>query len=535
MVAWFERSLRLRGGQGIGVGLFRPGGILPRDFPLHVGAWVLSLILVACLSRPIPLTVVADGQRRQIHVRGPTVGEALAQAGIARGDLDRVSPPETVRIAPGMVITVTRITQTLEAHEIPIPFPRQIVKDARLAPGETRLIRRGEPGLERVVVRVTWADGRLVERQEVRRERVREPVPEIVAVSLLEEVATTPISGTLVFLARRDAWGMAGENTRLRRLTTLGDLDGRVFALSPDGQVLLFSRAPVTASREVLNTLWGMDPHQEPARPQPAGVSNVLWLGWSPRGEVLAFTTGEPSPRPPGWRAQNDLWIGRWAGGRIVAQSVLSPTVGGPGSEWGMTWAWSPDGRRLAFGRADGVGTVEVETGRVTWWITFPVYAASGPWAWVPALAWSPDGRHLAALVHGPPRGAEPPEASTRFDLWVISMAEGWARPLIEDVGMWAGILWTPQGLVFGQARQPEAGDAARYDLYIADHDGSDRRRLFPPEGEVGFGGPPDMLLAPDGRSLLVRYQGDLFRIDLPAGGIRRLTAQGDIAAMAWR
>ncbi|MER3469174.1 MAG: hypothetical protein C4314_04285, partial [Thermoflexus sp.] len=113
MVAWFERSLRLRGGQGIGVGLFRPGGILPRDFPLHVGAWVLSLILVACLSRPIPLTVVADGQRRQIHVRGPTVGEALAQAGIARGDLDRVSPPETVRIAPGMVITVTRITQTL--------------------------------------------------------------------------------------------------------------------------------------------------------------------------------------------------------------------------------------------------------------------------------------------------------------------------------------------------------------------------------------------------------------------------------------
>ncbi len=496
---------------------------------------LLPFLLSACLARPASVTVVADGQRRTIYTRAATVGEALAQAGIALGDLDRVSPPETARITSGMVITVTRITQTLEVQEIPIPFPRQILKDARLAPGETRLIRRGEPGMERVTFRVTWADGQPVERQEIHRERLRDPAPEIVAVSLLGEVATMPISGTLVFLARRDAWRMAGETTRILRLTHLGDLDGRIFALSPDGQTLLFSRAPLTGPSTLLNTLWSLDLRTDPPRLQPLRLENVLWLGWSPQGDQLAFTTGEPSPGPPGWRAHNDLWIGRWREGRIEAHRVLTPTAGGPYGWWGMTWAWSPDGRRLAFGRTDGIGGLDLETLRATTWLTFPVYETRSAWAWVPALAWSPDGRHLAALVHGPPRSGEPPEQSTRFDLWILAVDEGWARPLFEDVGLWAGVLWTPAGLFFGQARQPEAGDAARYDLYWADHDGSDRRRLFPPAGEVGFGGQPDLLWAPDGQGVVVRYQGDLYRIAIPSGQIQRLTAQGDIAAMAWR
>ncbi|HXF70559.1 MAG TPA: G5 domain-containing protein [Thermoflexus sp.] len=501
------------------------------------GSWtlVMVLFLLACLARPVPVIIVGDGQRRTVYTRAATVGEALAQAGIPLGDLDRISPPETARITPGMVITVTRITQTLEVQEVQIPFPRQILKDARLAPGETRLIRRGEPGVEHVTFRITWADGQPIERQEIHRERIRDPVPEIIAVSLLGEVASRPISGTLVFLARRDVWRMVGETSRIVRLTHLGDLDGRVFALSPAGSMLVFSRAPVTSTRTALNTVWGIDLQVDPPRPLPLGLENVLWLGWSPQGDRMAFTTGEPSPGPPGWRAHNDLWIGRWVGGRIEARRVLTPTAGGPYGWWGMTWAWAPDGRRMAFGRTDGVGVLDLETLRTTLLITFPIYETRSAWAWTPALAWSPDGRYLAALVHGPPRSGEPPEQSTRFDLWILAVDEGWARPLIEDVGLWAGILWTPQGLFFGQARQPEAGDASRYDLYWADHDGSDRRRLFPPEGEVGFGGQPDLLWTPDGQGVVVRYQGDLYWIAIPSGRVERLTAQGDIAAMAWR
>ncbi|MCS6964070.1 G5 domain-containing protein [Thermoflexus sp.] len=501
--------------------------------PFHV---VISIVvLFGCLSRPAPVTIVADGQRRTVYLRAATVREALTQAGISLGDLDQVSPPETARIAPGMVITVTRITQTLEIQEVRIPFPRQILKDARLAPGETRLIRRGEPGLERVTIRITWADGQPMERQEIQRERVRDPVPEIVAVSLLGEVVSMPISGTLVFLARRDAWQIAGETSRILRLTSLGDLDGRIFTLSPDGRFLLFSRASSTAPRSLLNTVWGLSLGADPPRPQPVGLENVLWLEWAPQGDRVAFATGEPSPGPPGWRAHNDLWIGRWADGRIEARRVLTPTAGGPYGWWGMTWAWSPDGRRLAFGRTDGIGVLDLESRKAIPLLTFPVYETRSAWAWVPALSWSPDGRYLAALAHGPPRSGEPPEQSTRFDLWILAVDEGWARPLIEDVGLWAGILWSPQGLFFGQAHQPEAGDASRYDLYWVDHDGSDRRRLFPPEGEIGFGGQPDMRWAPDGQGLLVRYQGDLYYIAIPSGQVYRLTAQGDIAAMAWR
>ena len=56
-----------------------------------------------------------------------------------------------------------------------------------------------------------------------------------------------PITGTLAYLSNQDAWVIRGSSFQVRRLTNLGDLDGRVFALSPDGAYLLFTRLPGAA------------------------------------------------------------------------------------------------------------------------------------------------------------------------------------------------------------------------------------------------------------------------------------------------
>jgi Tol biopolymer transport system component len=83
---------------------------------------------------------------------------------------------------------------------------------------------------------------------------------------------------------------------------------------------------------------------------------------------------------------------------------MLVPADGGPVQEalpgdegYQLDGQWSPDGRRLAFGRFGGAGpqiTIQIadlETGRIT-----PVPGSTGLYS----PRWSPDGRHLAAVSH---------------------------------------------------------------------------------------------------------------------------------------
>jgi Tol biopolymer transport system component len=66
------------------------------------------------------------------------------------------------------------------------------------------------------------------------------------------------------------------------------------------------------------------------------------------------------------------------------------------------------------------------------------------------------------------------------------------------------------------------------------DRDGSNRKLLFPDTDSVGIDGLPDFVSSPDGRSLLVVYQGDLYMINLVTNNVRQLTAEGSISKPRW-
>ena len=83
-------------------------------------------------------------------------------------------------------------------------------------------------------------------------------------------------------------------------------------------------------------------------------------------------------------------------------------------------------------------------------------------------------------------------------------------------------------------AETPEASLTSRYFLYVMDRDGSNRRRLYPAEGELGLRGLPDFDIAPDERSLIVVNQGDLYWVNLNTGKARQLTADGSISFPRW-
>jgi hypothetical protein len=72
------------------------------------------------------------------------------------------------------------------------------------------------------------------------------------------------------------------------------------------------------------------------------------------------------------------------------------------------------------------------------------------------------------------------------------------------------------------------------YDLYVMDRDGSDRRLLFPPEGEIGLDY-PEMAWGPGEDQLIVVYQGNLYLISAGDGEVRQLSDEGGVVAVRWR
>jgi len=498
---------------------------------------LLVLILAGCgpgrLPDQISVTLTSDGETRTLTLPpGQSVRDALRAASLTLGELDRVRPPETTPLQSGLAITVTRVVQATEFITQTLPFETQTVRDANIPSGQTRL-QAGRNGVLEVTYRLTYEDGRLVRRDEVSREIIEAPVPEIVLVGVQGAFSTVPVSGTLAYLSNNNAFVMRDVSGNRRPLTTEGDLDGRVLALSPDGRWLLYSRA----TTDTLNSLWLVDTTLAQLEPIALKIDGVLWADFSPDGRSIAYSRAEPSPGLPGWKAFNDLQIVSFNTGRLGARrEVVAQNSNAPYAWWGTQFAWSPDSRQLAYANTQSIGVISptARVSRTIPLISFAAYNTRSTWAWTPTPVWSPDSRFIIGAVHAPSTRGESDEDSSVFHV-AVALSRTVNAALVLDAGMWANPVWLPDGrIVYGQAETPYASEASRYTLRIMDRDGSNARHLFPEEGAVGIEGLPEVAVSPDGRSLLVVYQGDLYLINLSTDIVRRLTAEGTISHPRW-
>jgi Tol biopolymer transport system component len=378
---------------------------------------------------------------------------------------------------------------------------------------------------------------------------LREPRTEVVLIGVQAERGPVPISGTIAYIANRNAWVIQTTSPNQRRLTHAGDLDGRVFALSPDGSYLLYTRRVVTESDELvpINTLWMIETAIAGAEPIQLEADNILWADWEPDCDIpttgtgcsIAYSTGTPSESSPGWKAENDLWVARPRprDGQLLGQRrVVAPTTGGPYGWWGTAYAWSPDKRSLAYARADEVGVIRAYDGAQTTLARFAPYRTYAPWAWRPTVSWSPEGASIVTTLHGPAPTGEEPDDSPVFDVWVLAADGTITAELVSEAGMWAAPIYAPAGdhVAFGHARSPYASQTSGYDIYLIDRDGSDRRQLFPPVEEIGLEY-PEMTWGPGGEELLIIYQGNLYLVPVEDGEVRQLTDESSLTAVRWR
>lgn len=502
----------------------------------------------------IPVTIVVDGESQTLLTGAATVGDALPEAGITLGTADLVDPPLATRLTSnerGRVITIVRVTESTEVIPEAIPFRRQTVRSAEMSPDDPpRLLQAGKPGLQEVTVRIVFHDGLEVERWPAATAVVEPAQDEIVMIGVVAARDRMTFSGILAYIDSGRAIILDGATDAARQLAIEGRLDGRVFQLSPDGAYLLYTIAEGDEGETFRNSLWLLATAPD-APPRPLSVENVLWAGWDPSSVTprIAYTTARSTSLPPGWEASNDLWLlDLPPDGPQPAPVRLIESYPAAYSWWGGVYAWSSDGR-LAYAYADEVGVLDmppaiedaVPPGQAVpaepprdILHTFTEYDTGADWAWLPALAWSADSRFLSYTDHA----AVDTLASDPFDLRLADTLSGDQVAFAEGAGIWSFAQWSPASLLPDQhiayllAADPAGSQDSGYVLWLADSDGSDARRLYPPEGEGGqFARSQPLVWGPDADRLAFILDGALHILQLSTGELYRAGADDTVSS----
>jgi resuscitation-promoting factor RpfB len=512
--------------------------------------------------------LIANGETRSLPTNSKLVKDFLEENDIGIQPADIVEPEPDTSIPDASVngqpftVTVTRVTESIETIPERLSYSRQIIRSAEMSPDDPpRLLRAGQAGMEEVLVRIIYHNGLEVERWETSNRIIQPALDEIVMMGLESDLDEIPIHGTLAYIkdGRPVIW--RGKTNQSVGLTINDQLDGRVFHLSPDGRYLLYTTGvsgPVNILEGFRNELWVIE-LRDSAEPRSLKVENVLWADWDPSAIDqlrFAYTTARTTSVPPGWEANNDLWIYDLAESAAdqPAPVRLIENHATPYGWWGANYAWSQAGDMIAYAYASEVGLIEIPDPRQggapfsdlqttlskrTIIHTFQEFETGGDWAWVPSLSWSENSRFLAFGEH---RRLEPP-LDSQFNLALFDLEKGATTSIFENTGIWSAVYYSSHTagdgdfLAYLHADEPEDLSTSRYNLWVAGPSGDNSRIIFPLGSETGQFSRANQSLAwgPDGVTIAFIYDDTLHLVNLINGNVFRGTADGTVAGtISW-
>lgn len=513
---------------------------------LLTGCQILSPV-----QKKLELTISVDNSIINTEVdEGSTIQDALANAGVDLQPLDRTAPSLSELATDGLTIKVTRVEEEFLVEETVLPFENQTVKNESLPNGQSVLIQAGVNGKLSSTYRVVKEDGVVISKTLVKTDTLAEAKPEILMIGVQSPFTSVSIKGTLAYITSSNAWIMETTTGNRRPVVTSGDLDGRIFSISPDRKWLLFSRSISTDnSNKNLNSLWVVNLEEPDSSPISLGINNVvLYADWIPgKTRSIAFSTVETRDTPPGWQANNDLILLSFDenGKSLSRQTVLETNAGGLYGWWGTTFEISPDGQKIAFARPDAIGFVDKAGKSANVVLDLLPYQTNSDWAWVPGINWSPDGNVLFTILHGAEISSTEKESSSKFDLTAITYSDDLPIRLINNSGIFAYPSPSPADadgnylVAYLSAIIPDQSETSRYDLRIMDRDGSNQKKLYPGEGIQGLN-PQNLVWSPgpdsDGNYTLgFIAQGNIMLVSVSDGTVSQLTGDGSVSKIDWR
>lgn len=513
----------------------------------------VSILFLAGCAAPqvtegvVSVTITADGEQVSVDIpSGSTVDGALRAAGLILGALDRTDPPLYTVLSDGSDVQVIRVEEEFIIEQEVIPFESQIVHNESLPEGQEYWLQLGENGLREITIRQLFEDGVKISSNPVKSVIVQEPMPQIKMVGVQRAFVPFEIPGRIAYLVDGDAWIMEDTTGNRHQIISTGDLDGRIFSLSPEGDWLLFTRGD--EDEDIINTLWVAPADAKGGDEIDLEVSNVVhFADWQPGKDLtIAYSTVEPRPGAPGWQANNDLRLLTFSPEGFVRHlpEILETNSGGLYGWWGTEFLWSPDGTKMSYARPDEIGLVDFDSNQQVPLKKFSPLQTFGDWAWIPGISWSPGNDLLYNVDH------VPPAESQQYDLEILPVTGGGQIVLASEVGMFSYPLPSPEFrladqerahmVAFLAARFPHQSETSSYDLVRMDRDGSNKRVLFPPEGSEGLQ-PQDLSWSPEGLSepwtfaIGVIYQGNLWIVDSQIGEAWQITGDGLTSRVDWK
>jgi hypothetical protein len=498
-------------------------------------------------SEDITVSITTDGVTRDVTLpAGSTVSKAFQAASITVGNLDKSEPPLYTVLNNGDSVTLTRMEEKFETEEKTIPFERQVVRNESLPDGETRLVQAGVNGVQELTYRIVLENGEEISRSIVKSVTLQEGAPEIMMVGAQSSFAPLPIPGKIAYLSGGNAWLIDTSTANRTPIVTTGDLDGRIFFLSPNGSYLVFTRKSTKSPDKEINTIWSV--RTNGGKPVATGIANVVhYAEWIPGTNSIAYSTVEPRSTAPGWQANNDLQ--RYSITTGAKAKVLDASSGGVYGWWGMVYSFSPDGR-LAYARPDGIGLVDIDGKYIKApFIDIVPFNTHSDWAWLPSLTWGADGKTLYYTSHAPPPSLVNEEDSPFFDLNAVSFENDANVEIVKQTGMFAypssSYLQSSSSerqyqVAYLQAIFPEQSETSRYRIVVMDRDGSNRRTIFPANDAPGLQ-PQTPIWAPgqiDGQTgdfIAVVYQGNLWLVDSGNSQAYQVTGDGLVTRIDWK
>jgi len=363
------------------------------------------------------------------------------------------------------------------------------------------------------------------------------------------ELDPVQIDGTLAYISNGNAWVMRGVSSNKRLLTTSGDLDNRVFALTPDGRQLLLIRKSAEPNT-YFNQLWAGQRHDQRLAPSrsccrhrmsstPIGcptrpIRSVIRAAKSPTtapvGRLTTTFGSCGSILPPAIRSTRANWSTAPAAGSIVGGALASS--GRPDGQK----SWPGCARRL-------VGAGHTDTGELQTLLTYPVFSTRQPLSWRATVSWSPDNSLILTTVHGQPIGSEPAETSPAFHNTVADLSGAFNANVVQNAGIWSKPKYSPLTatgagyIAYLRARDlaNSISESAEYDLVVADRDGSNARVVYPPAGQPGLtANSPYFAWSSSGTQIAFIYGGNLWVVDVESAVAHQLTLDKGASSPVW-
>ena len=133
------------------------------------------------VSTPKNVTVVADGQTKQLTTTEPTVADVLDEAGVSLDADDEIKPSVDAYVEPDEKLRVVRIEKVEKVETVKVKHDVEVKDDPDALAGETEVVTEGKNGKNRETVTLVYADGKLRDRVVVASDPVSKPVTEVVS------------------------------------------------------------------------------------------------------------------------------------------------------------------------------------------------------------------------------------------------------------------------------------------------------------------------------------------------------------------